>query len=94
MGQVADKTYAHMKHAVGHFRHEFQMLSYLVRHGLVHRCNGLKEEDDLGKATKTADAMGAKSLCIPFDQPELTESIKCFFTSEPAQNWTLFGRSY
>ena len=35
------------------------------------RCNGLKEEDELGKATKIAEVQGAKSLCIPFEQPEL-----------------------
>ncbi|KAK9836694.1 hypothetical protein WJX74_006203 [Apatococcus lobatus] len=57
-------------------------------------CNGLKQEDDLGKATKTAEAMGAKSLCIPFEQPELAEGTMCFYTGELAQNWTLFGRSY
>jgi len=36
----------------------------------------------------------AKSLCIPFDQPELPEGTKCFFCQAPAKSWTYFGRSY
>jgi len=36
----------------------------------------------------------AKTLCIPFNQPELPEGTKCFACSESAKKWTLFGRSY
>jgi prolyl-tRNA synthetase len=36
----------------------------------------------------------AKSLCTPFNQPELPKSAKCFMCSEPAINWTVFARSY
>jgi len=36
----------------------------------------------------------AKSLCIPFDQPELPLGTKCFFCKQPAKSWTYFGRSY
>jgi len=36
----------------------------------------------------------AKSLCIPFDQPELPEGTKCFACELAAKSWTYFGRSY
>ena len=44
----------------------------------------------------TAPAMGAKSLCIPFDQPALAEGTKCVHPdcTEKAKSFTLFGRSY
>ena len=44
-----------------------------------------------------APSMGAKSLCIPFDQPmELTADTKCVYPEcdQPAKYYTLFGRSY
>jgi prolyl-tRNA synthetase len=51
-------------------------------------------EDDVRKRSATADAMGAKTLCIPFEQPELPEGTKCFASGKPAKNWALWGRSY
>jgi len=36
----------------------------------------------------------AKSLCIPFEQPELPQDTKCFCCGAAAKTWTLFGRSY
>lgn len=36
----------------------------------------------------------AKSLCIPFEQPELPENTKCIGCDKKAEAWTLFGRSY
>eukprot|EP01006_Ploeotia_vitrea_P053069 TRINITY_DN67753_c0_g1_i2.p1 TRINITY_DN67753_c0_g1~~TRINITY_DN67753_c0_g1_i2.p1 ORF type:complete len:565 (-),score=298.64 TRINITY_DN67753_c0_g1_i2:47-1603(-) len=36
----------------------------------------------------------AKSLCTPFDQPELPEGLTCVNCAKKAVNWTLFGRSY
>jgi len=36
----------------------------------------------------------AKSLCIPFEQPELTAGTKCFACETDAVSWTYFGRSY
>ena len=38
----------------------------------------------------------AKSLCIPFDQPELPANTKCICADCgcEAKNWTMFGRSY
>ncbi|KAJ5141886.1 Transcription initiation factor IIA small chain (TFIIA 13.5 kDa subunit) [Penicillium atrosanguineum] len=58
-----------------------------------------KAEEDSGEAEDAkAPSMGAKSLCIPFDQPEglekgVTECInpKC---SLKAEKWCMFGRSY
>ncbi|VVT57479.1 uncharacterized protein SAPINGB_P005716 [Magnusiomyces paraingens] len=41
-----------------------------------------------------APSMGAKSLCIPFDQPELAAGTKCVGCGQPAKFHTLFGRSY
>lgn len=44
-----------------------------------------------------APSMGAKSLCIPLDQPETVEETlkrKCVSCGNQAQCWTLFGRSY
>ncbi|KAL4398992.1 aminoacyl-tRNA ligase [Malassezia pachydermatis] len=43
-----------------------------------------------------APSMGAKSLCIPFDQspyPSI-EGHKCPQCGQPAKRWTMFGRSY
>ncbi|KAG0239681.1 hypothetical protein BGW41_007564 [Actinomortierella wolfii] len=55
-------------------------------------------------ARKTADGSiataGAKSLCIPFDQPQADDlrivqgKTKCFACGHHAKRWTLFGRSY
>lgn len=36
----------------------------------------------------------AKSLCVPFDQPELSDDHVCVNCRKKAINWTLFGRSY
>jgi len=36
----------------------------------------------------------AKTLCIPFDQPELEKGTKCFHCDQSAQVWCLWGRSY
>ncbi|PRT53196.1 hypothetical protein B9G98_00816 [Wickerhamiella sorbophila] len=41
-----------------------------------------------------APSMGAKTLCVPKDQPELKEGTKCAGCDRPAVAWTLFGRSY
>lgn len=41
-----------------------------------------------------APSMGAKSLCIPFQQPELKEGQKCIKCSRPAAQYCMFGRSY
>lgn len=44
-----------------------------------------------------APSMGAKSLCIPLEQPESEEETrkrKCVQCGNPAQAWCMFGRSY
>lgn len=51
-------------------------------------------EEQVRKRSATADAMGAKTLCIPLEQPELAPGTKCFVTGKPAKNWALWGRSY
>jgi len=49
-----------------------------------------------GKEDERAPSMGAKSLCIPFDQPASVEGLTCVCKgcTKPALNWVLFGRSY
>lgn len=42
-----------------------------------------------------APAMGAKTLCIPFDQPaQIKPGQKCFACDKAAVSYTLWGRSY
>lgn len=41
-----------------------------------------------------APSMGAKSLCIPYSQPELKAGTKCIRCEKAAINYTMFGRSY
>ena len=36
----------------------------------------------------------AKTLCIPFDQPELKKGMKCFCCDKDATVFALWGRSY
>lgn len=45
----------------------------------------------------TLPSMGAKTLCIPFDQPkEILKDTKCVNPKclKKAQSYVLFGRSY
>lgn len=51
--------------------------------------DGEDEEQD-----ERAPSMGAKSLCIPYDQPSLKKNQKCVRCTRMAVNYTLFGRSY
>eukprot|EP01137_Pigoraptor_chileana_P007189 Opistho-2@52444 len=52
-----------------------------------------KSDDAAGDASGAA--MGAKSLCIPFEQPKPIEAgQKCFQCGGEAHSYTLFGRSY
>ena len=41
-----------------------------------------------------ATSVAAKTLCKPFNQPELPEGTKCFVSGLPAKAWVLWGRSY
>ncbi|CAG7922657.1 unnamed protein product [Penicillium olsonii] len=78
----------------------------LIPHCLTEECedqikdmSARKAEEDSGEAEDAkAPSMGAKSLCIPFEQPEGIEkgvtpccNPKC---TRPAEKWCMFGRSY
>eukprot|EP00252_Welwitschia_mirabilis_P009001 TRINITY_DN2126_c0_g1_i2.p1 TRINITY_DN2126_c0_g1~~TRINITY_DN2126_c0_g1_i2.p1 ORF type:complete len:556 (-),score=134.52 TRINITY_DN2126_c0_g1_i2:88-1755(-) len=55
------------------------------------------DEEDIEEEVKakTKGEMGAaKTLCMPFDQPEILEGMKCFASGKPAKLWALWGRSY
>jgi len=41
-----------------------------------------------------ATSVAAKTLCIPFEQPDLPEGTKCFVSGLDAKCWVLWGRSY
>ena len=49
-----------------------------------------KEKDTTGFGLKAA----AKTLCKPFNHPELKADAVCFSCGKPAKAWTLWGRSY
>ncbi|XP_027136959.1 bifunctional glutamate/proline--tRNA ligase isoform X3 [Larimichthys crocea] len=65
-------------------------------------CGGIECEDWIKKTTAKdqdlepgAPSMGAKSLCIPFSPlKKLEPGQMCVSGKEPAQYYTLFGRSY
>lgn len=62
-----------------------------IKDNSARQVNGDEPVDD------RAPSMGAKSLCIPLDQPETeaeTRARKCVSCGKEAQCWTLFGRSY
>lgn len=50
--------------------------------------------DEFEEVDEKAPSMGAKSLCTPFDQPELKKGTKCIKCGDIAVNYTMFGRSY
>jgi len=43
---------------------------------------------------RAATSVAAKTLCIPFKQPDLPEGTKCIASGLPAKCWVLWGRSY
>ncbi|KAI6785244.1 putative proline--tRNA ligase-like protein [Emericellopsis cladophorae] len=77
---------------------------------LIPFCLGMKCEDRIKELTTRAEdtsdipenqklpAMGMKSLCIPFEQPEgiVAGETECLNPEcqEKAQKWVMFGRSY
>lgn len=62
---------------------------------LVPWCDEEEAEDEVKVKSATRDAMGAKSLCKPLEQPPLAPGTLCFFKKgTPAKCWCLFGRSY
>jgi len=50
---------------------------------------GQEEEDE-----RAATSVAAKTLCIPFDQPDLPKGSKCIASGMEATCWILWGRSY
>jgi hypothetical protein len=69
-------------------------LDELLPAGLLCRCDEEEVEDDVKRRSASKDAMGAKTLCLPIEQPELPPGALCFATGKPAKNWALWGRSY
>lgn len=53
-----------------------------------------KDDGEDEEVDDKAPSMGAKTLCIPFEQPALKPGQKCVKCGEKAINYTLFGRSY
>ncbi|GAB4843682.1 hypothetical protein Ancab_013646 [Ancistrocladus abbreviatus] len=54
-----------------------------------------EEEVEKDVKARTKGEMGAaKTLCSPFDQPEMEEGTLCFASGKPAKKWTYWGRSY
>ncbi|KAK4749753.1 hypothetical protein SAY87_027202 [Trapa incisa] len=54
-----------------------------------------EEEVEKDVKARTKGEMGAaKTLCSPFEQPELPEGTKCFASGKPATKWSYWGRSY
>ncbi|EEB06218.1 cytoplasmic proline-tRNA ligase Prs1 [Schizosaccharomyces japonicus yFS275] len=65
----------------------------LIKEKSARQANGDEPEDE------KAPSMGAKSLCIPLEQPTGEDAIvpgvtKCCYCGEEAKVWGLFGRSY
>ena len=56
----------------------------------------IKADTSSGEVEPGAPAMGAKSLCIPFDQPGDATILNCIHPKcgKKAKSYTLFGRSY
>ena len=46
------------------------------------------------KDSSSEATAGAKTLCIPLEQPDLPPGTLCFKSGKPAKNWALWGRSY
>lgn len=59
-----------------------------IKDSLAKKDDGEEEEDE------RAPLMGAKSLCIPDEQPPLKEGQKCVRCDQPAKMYCMFGRSY
>lgn len=76
----------------------------LIPHCLTEKCEdevkkmSARQEEQDGPEDEKAPSMGAKSLCIPFDQPEegIQEGMKCTNPNctNGAVKWCLFGREF
>ena len=47
-----------------------------------------------GEDARSATSVAAKTLCVPFDQPDLPEGTRCVASGLPATCWVMWGRSY
>ncbi|CAL5003058.1 unnamed protein product [Urochloa decumbens] len=58
-------------------------------------CDEEEVEKDVKVRTRGEGELGAaKTLCTPFDQPELPQGTMCFASGKPAKTWSFWGRSY
>ncbi|CAN3367058.1 hypothetical protein DICA2_F07030 [Diutina catenulata] len=60
-----------------------------IKDSSARKDNGEEEEED-----EKAPSMGAKSLCIPYEQPQLPAGQKCVRCDNAAKMYCMFGRSY
>jgi prolyl-tRNA synthetase len=61
----------------------------------VKKQSGSKKEKVIINGEEFESLTGAaKTLCIPFEQPELKEGTKCFACQDKAKVWCYWGRSY
>ena len=58
------------------------------------REESLASRQELIEDDRTATSVAAKTLCIPFKQPEMPPGTKCIASNEDATCWILWGRSY
>ncbi|KAG9136419.1 hypothetical protein Leryth_022399 [Lithospermum erythrorhizon] len=56
-------------------------------------CDEKEVEKDVKARTK-GEMGAAKTLCSPFEQPDMPEGTICFASGKPATKWTYWGRSY
>lgn len=56
--------------------------------------SGKKDNGEDEEVDEKAPSMGAKSLCIPYDQPAFKANQKCVKCDLKAKYWCMFGRSY
>jgi len=54
----------------------------------------LQNSGDDPEEDTCATSVAAKTLCIPFKQPELPDGTKCIASGLPATCWVMWGRSY
>lgn len=71
---------------------EFQQWEDWVKN--TSREESLKLRNQGDEDVRAATSVAAKTLCIPFDQPQLHDGMKCIASGLPAKCWVLWGRSY
>ncbi|KAL6568214.1 hypothetical protein OROHE_003898 [Orobanche hederae] len=56
-------------------------------------CDEKEVEKDV-KARTGGETGAAKTLCSPFEQPDMPKGTLCFVSGKPATKWTYWGRTY